>query len=162
MNLVLDACSIIYAINGGVLHLLPQMPGRKFYIGKGLLETEILKESQRIMIESLVNNGSLSIIEDEIDVSEFTEISDRYNIGYGETECIILAKSLNLHMVTDDKKAGKSGLLELGESKVIDTITLITDLVQYQLINCQEAFAVYGRIISSGSFLPSIQPKHFC
>lgn len=162
MNNVLDACSIINLINGGVLHRIALIPGYKIYIGDHLLEQEILNPAQKIIVESLILNGKLILLESDITLSEFTSLKIKYNLGDGETECIALCKKHDFNIVSDDSKARKSSIKELGTQRVYGSLFILRESVRANLLSCEEAKKVFAMMKIKGGFLPDINDDYFC
>ena len=162
MDIILDACSIINLINGGLLQKVVTLASIQFHVGEILLEDEILNEVQKIKVNTLVVEGNISVLEASVSLSEFTRIKGRYNLGKGEVECIALCKRLQYSISSDDLKARNSAINELGKHAVKGTLFLIRELVRDGAISCEEAMTAYRSMIVKGAFLPTVDEHYFC
>ena len=162
MNVVLDACSIINLINGNILHKIIAIPGYLFHVGDILLDQEILNQSQKLILLTCIKNNSIDLIESTTTLSEFNRLKQLYNLGTGETECIAICKANGNTISTDDLKARKAAVIELGdEQKVIGSLFLLRTLVVSKSITASEAYSCYLLMKQKGGFLPRIAQSFF-
>ena len=162
MDIILDACSIINLINAGLLQRVVALASIEFHVGEMLLEDEILNDVQKIKVNTLVSDGKISVIETTVPMSEFIKLKEKYNLGNGEVECIVLCKSLRYYISTDDLKARKSAIAELGKNAVKGTLFLIRELVINNYISCEDAMIAYKSMITKGAFLQALDEDYFC
>lgn len=162
MDIVLDACSIINLVNGNCIDRVLCLD-HKFYVGDMLLEQEILSNVQKIMIEALIQKNYLKILPSNVSLQAFKEFNKKFNLGLGETECILLCKSGDFVICTDDRKARICSETELGTDKVVGSLYLLRASVKAAIMSCAEAIGSYGLMRVKGGFLPSnLNEKYFC
>lgn len=119
MEIVLDACSIINLINGDVLQKVILLNDKRFYVGEYLYDEEILDISQKLKVQTLVQNSCITLLQSTITLTQFSILKNKYDLGNGETECIAICKNTGYFIATDDKKARSNASTELGGAKVI-------------------------------------------
>lgn len=162
MHVILDASSIINLINGDMLQRTATIPAMSFYVGDGLLETEILNDFQKIMLDTLIADGKIGLLETSISLSEYVKLKDKYDLGSGETECIALCRSYRYIICSDDKKARKAASAELGESNVIGSLFILKEAVKHEIVTCNAAKESFALMKHKGGFLPNIPVDYFC
>lgn len=160
--MILDACSVINLLNGGLLQKTVTLASTKFHIGEILLEQEILDNVQKLKVNTLIANKDLHLLPSNILLSQFITLKNKYGLGDGETECIALCKNLNFTISTDDLKARKCAKDELGSQFVIGSLYLTRELVRSGKISCQEALTAYKEMIRHGGFLPKVDAAYLC
>jgi predicted nucleic acid-binding protein len=161
MEIILDACTIINLINGEVLQEISLISNHTIYICDNILEEEILDSAQKLFIEALIIKGHVKLLESDVTLAEFTSLSSRYNLGFGELECLALCKKHFFHIATDDANARKFAKAELGTEKVIGSLYLIRDAVRNLALNEQEAKNAFKMMKIKGGFLPNIEDSYF-
>jgi predicted nucleic acid-binding protein len=162
MNVVLDACTLINLINGEVLQKIILLPRFIFNVSDNLLDQEILDQAQKLYIEVLLNDGHLKLLESNVTLSEFTNLKNEYDLGDGETECLALCKKNNLHFASDDFKARKCGVKELGEQRVVGSLFFLRESVANQVLTCDEAKNGFALMKSKGGYLPKVDEAYLC
>jgi predicted nucleic acid-binding protein len=162
MDMILDACSLINLINGGLLQKIVALASTQFHVGEILLEQEILDNVQKLKVNTLIANKDLSLLPSNILLSQFIALKNKYGLGDGETECIALCKNLNFAISTDDLKARKCAKTELGSQFVFGSLYLMRELVRAGTISCQEALTAYKEMITHGGFLPNVDATYLC
>ena len=154
-----DACCILNLMNGHVLDVVAQLPDVKLCI-QGLVEDEI--GSGYDHVARLVSVGRFSLISGEqILASEVGAIAERYNIGLGESECIVIGKKFDYLVASDDRRARDAAASELGKGKVTGSIGLLISSINGGLISPEIAYASYKKMIEGGGFLPRLDLKFF-
>lgn len=163
MNIILDSCSIVNLINGGCLDKILTLPGFKFYVGDILIENELLNSFQKSLILTAIQKCLITNLNDDIPISIFSSYNQKFNLGIGETECIIRCKKNDFTICTDDKKARKCAKEELGQQNVIGSLHLLKLCVSHKLMSCEDAIASYEAMQNKGGFLPKkLDKKYFC
>jgi predicted nucleic acid-binding protein len=162
MNIILDASSIINLINGDVLQRVATIPGIILCISDGLLETEILDDVQKIMVETMINDGKVVLLESSISLSEYIGLKEKYDLGSGETECIALGRVHGYAICSDDWKARQAAATELGTPNVTGSLFLLKEAVKTSLMTCDEAKKSFQLMKHKGGFLPNISDDYFC
>jgi len=151
---VLDASTLINLDNGEVFAVIVSLPGRSFQVS-----AEVLRESRTVAksIKEAVTRGHLQLVDDgTIDAQDFEEALVRWELGLGETECILAAKGLGCTVGCDDGAARKVIKREIGASRLTGTVGLLRDAVAAGLITSEAAFEAYQRMKRLGGFLPRL------
>lgn len=159
MIVVLDASTLINLDNGGVLAEVLSHPGRTFQISP-----EVRRESRTVAqgIKAAVKRGDIDWVNDTaIDAQEYKDALDMWELGPGETECILVAKSLGCSVACDDGSARKVIEREIGASRMTGTVGLLRDAVVARLLTGDEAFVAYEQMKRLGGFLPKLSRADF-
>ncbi len=164
MDIVLDSSSIINMINGDYLDVVCAMPVHTLYIGKLIKETEILETVQKTILDGLIQKSVIQVIDTDMALSQIVTLRNRFGLGLGETECIaICINKRGFYICSDDYKARKSAIKELGEEKVIGSLYLLRSLVLAGKISCLGALYAYKEMKMKGGFLPkALDEDYFC
>ena len=159
MIVVLDASTLINLDNGEVLAEVLSLPGRSFQ-----LSPEVLRESRTVAkaIQAAVERGDLGWVDDTtIDADEFENALDDWELGSGETECILAAKTLGCLVACDDGAARRVIKREIGEQRMTGTIGLLRDAISAELLTASDAFNAYQQMKRLGGFLPHLSLTDF-
>lgn len=154
MIVVLDASTLINLDNGDVLADILLLPGRTFQISP-----EVLRESRTVATEirAAVDRGALGWVDDTaIDASDYENALFTWELGPGETECILAAKALGCSVACDDGAARRTIEREIGAQRMTGTVGLLRDAVRAGLLTQEKAFAAYQRMKRLGGFLPKL------
>ncbi len=163
MDIVLDACSIMNLINGNCLDKVLQLPNHRFFIGDMLFEQELLNDFQKLIVQACIDEGLITILESKASYSAFNLLKQKYQLGLGETECILLCKTQGYIICTDDRKARLCSTGELGKECVVGSLYMLKECVGYNLISCDDSILAYCAMINKGGFLPKQMTKaYFC
>ena len=163
MDIILDTSSIINLINGCVFDRVLTMGGYQFYIGGQLFNKEVLNEVQKIIVEALIAKNKIILLDSAVTASLIAELKAKYRLGLGETECMALCKSCGKAICTDDFKARKASFIELGESEVFGSLSLLKESVNNTVLSCLEVLTSYDLMIQKGAFLPKgLTADYFC
>jgi predicted nucleic acid-binding protein len=154
-----DTCCLINLINGRVLMLAATALGREI-AAQGLVIDELQSLAQQI--QQLVRSGNLRLIAgDQIFASEVDAVISGYNLGLGEAECIAIARKLGCSVATDDGKARRAAIAEVGKERVTGSLGLLRDLVRRQALDAVSAFRSYEAMLKAGAFLPAANLSFF-
>ncbi len=82
-------------------------------------------------------------------------------LGPGETECILAAKSMGCAVACDDGAARRVIEREIGVTRTTGTVGLLREAVAAGLLTAQEAFVAYEQMKRLGGFLPRISMADF-
>jgi len=159
MIIILDSCSLINLSNAKVLDKIFYLEGISFIIPFAVLDE---CKSIKGHLDQLINEEILLLDEETIDIKTYEEILNKYKLGDGETECISLCKITGHIMCSDDNRARKSGIKELGNENVIGSLRLLNYLSQERIISCSELSTAYYLMKSSGGFIPNLNPRTLC
>ncbi|TXL68853.1 hypothetical protein [Zeimonas arvi] len=152
MIVVLDASTLINLDNGEVLAEVLSLPGRIFQISP-----EVRRESRTVVkaIKAAVERGDLDWVDDTaIDAGEYEDALAVWELGPGETECILAAKALDCSVACDDGAARRVVEREIGIARMTGTVGLLREAVVVGLLTAEEAFAAYEQMKRLGGFLP--------
>jgi predicted nucleic acid-binding protein len=154
-----DACCAINLIKGDAIELVSGLSNIKLCM-QGLVEDEIGENFP--LISSLADRGKLALISgDKILASEVGSVASRYNIGLGESECIVIGKKFDWDVASDDRKARSAAHRELGKDRVTGSIGLLKNAITDRLVTQKEAFEIYKKMVTGGGFLPRLQLHDF-
>lgn len=159
MIVVLDASTLINLDNGDVLTEVLSLPLRAFQISP-----EVLRESRTVAkaIKAAVERGDIDWVDDTaIDAQEFEDALAVWELGPGETECILAAKALGCSVACDDGAARKVIESEIGIPRMTGTVGLLREAVVAGLITAQQAYEAYQQMKRLGGFLPKLAVADF-
>jgi predicted nucleic acid-binding protein len=149
LKLAIDACSLIILDKGGVLGKVLALDEHEFLVGS------FVEEECGTLLESYLQDGALKRLPNErLSLHDFVSLLDRYDLGYGETECIAFCISEGLSFCSDDGRARKSAEGELGATRVVGTLYLLRECVRSSLLTKAEAKLAYEQMKVRGAFLP--------
>ena len=161
MNLILDACSTINLHNGDMLESVLQLTSLRFAFYMGMI---VRGECGDLIpyIDDAARDGRITILPgNAITPAEFAATLNQYELGLGETECIVHAQHQTLNVCTDDKAARNAAKNYLGESRVLGSVRLIRECVCAGIITAHRAYLAYELTKSRGAFLPDIPASYF-
>jgi predicted nucleic acid-binding protein len=153
---VIDACSLINLDKGGVLEIVLRLDTHQFFVGT------FVEEESGSFLKPYLEQGCLTkLSDDRLPSSAFSQILSRYDLGYGETECIVFAALDNSAVCSDDLKARKAAQAELGEGRVTGTLFLLKECVKRGVLTSQAARGAYEQMRTKGAFLPDLREDYF-
>lgn len=154
MSYLFDACSLFNLTNGGVLTHALALPASDFLICSAVQkETPTIRESLQLLAEA----GALHCIDDAaISASQFLEIKEKYDLGDGETECIVFAMNNSCTLVFDDLAARKIASKLIGSERVTGSIGILRACVTHSLLTKDEAYNAFITMKSLGGYLPEM------
>lgn len=159
MDYILDASCLINLVNGNVLHRVADIPMTSFAVGPVVMRECI---TIRKIIESIVESRRILLLDDsDMRADLFISILERYNLGPGETECIVSAKKFEFAICTDDKKARAVAGLEIGRERVSGSLGLLKAAVGAEVFSAENAYQSYVKMVGRGAFLPSVKLSYF-
>ena len=154
MIVVLDASTLINLANGGVFAKVLSLPGRAFQVS-----TVVLKESRTVAhaIRAAVKRGDIAWVNDDaIDADDFERALAEWELGPGETECILAAKALGCSVACDDGAARRVIESEIGQARMTGTVGLLREAVAAGLLTPEVAFEAYEQMKRLGGYLPRL------
>lgn len=161
-KLIVDACSWINIVRGGVLGNILSLEDHQFLVSPLVLHDE-LGEEGILNLQSSLDNSLINLIDDRhIPATAFSEILNGQKLGLGEIECIVAAQLFGFDVCSDDKSARRFAISTLGDKRVTGTLGLLKDAVLQEKISCQEAITANKKIITNGGFIPQVQDNFFC
>lgn len=154
MSYLFDACALLNLSNGKVLDCALALPASGFLLCNAVnKETPTIREN----LELLVQQGAFHQIDDtEISASQFLEIKGKYNLGDGETECIVFASNHSCTLVFDDLAARKVAIKLIGASRVTGSIGILRKCVTHSLLTKEDAYKSYLAMKAMGGYLPEM------
>ena len=159
MIVVLDASTLINLDNGEVLSEILSLPGRTFQIS-----AEVLRESRTVAkaIKAAVDRGDLVWVDDTaIDAEGYEDALSIWELGPGETECILAARALGCSVACDDGAARRVIEREIGVLRMTGSVGLLRDAITAGLLTAEEAFEAYQQMKRLGGFLPKLSLADF-
>jgi predicted nucleic acid-binding protein len=161
LNVILDSCSTINLHNGDVLEKVLQLGSSKYAFHMGTIVRGECGDLTAYLDEQ-ANKGRILILPGKtITPSHFADLLNRYELGLGETECIVHAERHVLTVCTDDGAARAAAKAHLGEARVVGSLRLIRECVCAGIITPNQAYVGYELTKSRGGFLPEILPSYF-
>ncbi|MEQ8364030.1 MAG: hypothetical protein RH948_14255 [Cyclobacteriaceae bacterium] len=157
-NIVLDTCCIFNLINGKTLNEVLLLP-LNFYVGQ-IVYSECTTQPC-YELDDLLKSGKIKLLAD-VPVELFAKFNTKYQLGDGETECLVIGKIHNYVIGSDDKKARSCIIDELGESSLTGSIGLLKELKMKAIMACDKIFDSFTEMQKSGGFLPRISQDYFC
>lgn len=155
MIVVLDASTLINLDNGEAFAQVLSIPGRSFQVS-----AEVLRESRTVAvaIKTAVQQGQIALVDDNaIDAAEYENAIAEWQLGPGETECILAAKSLGCSVACDDGAARKVIRREIGVERLTGTVGLLRDAIAAGLMTAEAAFESYQQMKRRGGYLPDLK-----
>jgi len=135
----------------GVLDKVFALPDHEFFVGS------FVKEECGPFLDVYLQQGLLKQLpDDRLSLSNFTTLLSRYDLGYGETECIAFGISEAISLCSDDAKARKAAQIELGPSRIVGSLYLLRECVRSGLLTEAEAVLAYEQMRARGAFLPDL------
>ena len=112
--------------------------------------------------KAAVERGDIDWVDDTaIDAQEFEDALAVWELGPGETECILAAKALGCSVACDDGAARKVIEREIGIPRMTGTVGLLREAVVAGLITAQQAYEAYQQMKRLGGFLPKLAVADF-
>lgn len=153
---MIDACSLINLYKGGVLDVVLSLEDHEFFVD-GFVDQE-----SGTFLKPYYDEGLLTkLSDDRVPSSAFSTILSRYDLGYGETECIVFAAIDNTAVCSDDLKARKAAKSELGDARVIGTLFLLRECVKCGVLTRDAARGAYELMRTKGAFFPDLEDDYF-
>lgn len=159
MIVVLDASTLINLDNGDVLAKVLSLPGWTFQIS-----SEVLRESRSVAkaIKGAVERGDIDWVDDTaIDAEEYKDALADWELGPGETECILAAKAQGCSVACDDGAARRVVEREIGVPRMTGTVGLLREAIVAGVVTAEEAFEAYQQMKRLGGFLPKLSLADF-
>lgn len=157
--MIFDASSLINQHNGCLIELIRDSLNLTPCFGP-----QVMNEcsSIQINIEQGIQNGRFKLLKDDnISAISFINLMEQYNLGGGETECLVLAKHYNLPVCCDDRLARSMINAEIGSGRITGTIGILIDLVRNGAISVSMAYNKYSDMKTAGAFLPIFNENWF-
>jgi predicted nucleic acid-binding protein len=152
----IDACSLINLHKGDVLEIVLRLPTHEFFVGV------FVQEECGPFLKPFLESGLLEELPDQrMSAAAFSEILARYDLGFGETECIVFAAQDGIAVCSDDAKARRSAQTELGEGRVTGTLFLLKECVKDGALTSHGALVAYEQMRARGAFLPDLPDGYF-
>jgi len=126
ISVAVDATVCISLIQNEELHIFGELPGYSFYVPEEVLR-EVRRPAQAAELENAIESGGIEriAITDLDELLIFAELRDGRRLGAGESACIALAQSRNLHIATDELRRCRREILQrLGEHRLLTTAAL--------------------------------------
>ena len=156
MKQAIDACSLINLQKGDVLEIVLRLPAHEFFVGA------FVQEECGPFLKPFLESGLLKELSDQrMSFAAFSEILARYDLGFGETECIVFAALDAMAVCSDDAKARRSAQAELGENRVTGTLFLLRECVKDGALTSHGALVAYEQMRAKGAFLPDLPDGYF-
>lgn len=161
VNHILDACSLINLINGGILDEVLEHAGVTFFVSPSVISecrgTDLVGKT----VGQAIASGQLQEVDDSmVPATLYLDFLEKHKLGNGETECLAVASIQGLALCSDDLKARKMAGQEIGSDRVTGSLGLVKGVVRRGQLSEESAMHAYGQMKISGAFLPNI-PGHY-
>ena len=161
MNLIVDSCSTINLHNGRMLEKVLDLTSSGFVFHMGTIVRGECGDLATYLDQE-ASKGRLTVLPAKmITPTRFADILYRYELGLGETECIVHAEQRTLVVCTDDMAARNATKIHLGETRVLGSLRLIRECVCFGIITSQQAYIGYELMKTRGAFLPDVSASYF-
>lgn len=154
MSYLFDSSALFNLSNGGVLSHAIALPASDYLVcGAVHKETPTIRETLSILAKA----GAIRYIDDkEISANQFLEIKNKYELGDGETECIVYAINNSCTLVSDDWYARQTAIQIIGQDRVTGSIGILQRCVSHSLLAEKEAYKAYLAMKAAGGYLPNM------
>ena len=161
MNIILDACAIINLANSGLLVRLGELKNCHFWVGPIVLG-ECSSETAATAFEMIASEQLSKLTESEISAERYFELLDDFELGPGETECLVAAEQFGFSVCTDDSLARRASEEMFGAVRRMGSARLLKWFVEADLLRCIEASYSFQRMKDEGGYLPDLPEDFFC
>jgi predicted nucleic acid-binding protein len=154
--MIFDASSLFNLHNGELFPVLVMLPRVDILFGP-----QVRQECRSIAssLDQLLLDGAAKLLDDDdLAFGRFAELAIRYELGPGETECLVFAESLGCTVCCDDGRARKMISREIGDDRLTGTIGLIQMACAHGILSDAQARSAHSLMIARGGFLPSLPP----
>ncbi len=163
MNILFDASSIINLINGKVIDKVFDVQGFSFSISPIVYDETYITDYQKQELDFYIGNNKLCFLDTDVDLEMFLNYRDKLNLGAGEIECLLIAKTNPEYCIScDDKNARRKLKIELGETSITGSLFLLREMVRQGILVCEEAILSFLLMKKKGGFLPNINEEYLC
>lgn len=160
MRVLLDASSVINLINGEVLPTILQMTGITYYLGD-IAQGEC-EEPFSPIVAALIKKDLIAKADDsDLPASLFLQLSQKYGLGDGETECLAFGSVEDYIICSDDLKARKTVASLYGKNRLTGSIGLLTIAVEQSFLTSEQAYNAYRKMKRKGGYLPLLKANYF-
>lgn len=161
--IVFDSCSLINLINGNQLDAILLLPGFTFIIGE-LVYAEVSKiPFQKIIVDKKIASNEIHLFAGELPLDLLSNLFAKFCLGDGETECICISSVYGYRICSDDNKARKAIISEVGLDNLMGSLRLLKMAVSHNVIICRDAKFSYLEMKLKGAYLPNnIEDSYFC
>lgn len=154
--IVCDTCSLINLQKAEALHLGVDMPCAKFCVGQ-----VVVSELQTDVHVDMDWQSRCVLIEPDVDIARLASALNKFGLGPGETETLLLAKREGFCVLCDDRRARKVMEQELGGHRLAGSLGWLTHLVKNARLSAEDAFSRYEKMQSLGAFVPRLSNAEF-
>lgn len=161
MKIITDASTLINLDNADALRLATSIPAFEFWIAP--LALGECNSDCAARIAALNADGLVHYLDENLlDADRFLELKALYELGDGETECLLVAEALGHSVCTDDGKARTVAKELFGEARVIGSAGLMRQLAENTIVDCKRANDLFDLMKAAGGYLPALEHKFFC
>ncbi|WAJ30097.1 hypothetical protein [Antarcticirhabdus aurantiaca] len=151
-DIIIDSCALINIGNASVCDRIFASGAYRLHI-QGLVRLESLSFEPQIA-ELLQRNLLQEFDGSLITASQVAAISQKYRIGVGEAECILIARQASFGILIDDKKARKAASKEGVTGEITGTLGLLCKCIDCGALTAAEAISCLKEMRDAGGFLP--------
>jgi predicted nucleic acid-binding protein len=160
LELIFDASALINLINGGALDAVLAIPKHQFFIGP-VVYSECVDGGTSGMLLALKNDKLTRLDDSQISGGVFLNLLARHKLGDGETECLAFSIASGYGICSDDRKARQVAEASVGKEKIVGSLGLLREAVEFRLLTPASAYQKYLEMKAEGGFLPEISTQFF-
>lgn len=161
-DLVIDACAVINLVKGEIalkcLSLIVPPPSVTPAVQSECEQKDVTATSFRELLDASV----VSTLGEIITADAVIEFMEKYDLGAGESEGILVCIALRKHFWSDDRRARETAGTLISRAAVIGTAGVLRDLVAGDELPQNEVVSAYKLMRSRGGFLPKFPDEFFC
>ncbi len=160
MKIIFDASSVINLLNAQILETVLKVNSHTFSLGPQV-KAECGPDEPKL--DELIEAGLLSLADDsELPANSFVELLTLYDLGDGETECLVFANhDATFVICSDDGSARIAASQRFGPERIVGSLFLLRECVRHRLIDQDQARTVYELMKYQGGFLPEVDDDYF-
>ena len=159
-SVVLDACTVIILEGCGALDAVLSLEEYQFQIGPIVLKE--CGSGCQATLDQHMRGGRLSLVPIEaIPTALFLHLLQRYRLGDGETECLVICEALGCSIATDDMAARRAATALYGATRLTGTLGLLRAAVALGRLTSSAAMEFYNIARRRGAFLPDVDAGFF-
>jgi predicted nucleic acid-binding protein len=158
LSILFDASAAINLANGDAFRLVFLLPKVKFTIGPQAAG----ECSKTLAVVEAIAKGQITVLSDVgLSGRRFLELISQFNLGAGETECIVFAEGGDYIIACDDLRARKILQREFATIRLTGSLGLLRSCVSEGILTAQEAFEIVELMRVRGGFLPEVNIEFF-
>jgi predicted nucleic acid-binding protein len=151
---------VINAFKAGALDVVLSLDGYVFILGAAVT-TEAIQLREEV--QKHLDAGRFACAdESSISATTVASVSGSYNLGIGESECIVICQADPESVLwSDDGRARAVASMLLGANRVVGTGDLLRTCADRSVLTPLDAYTAHELARSRGAFLPHLAREFF-